>query len=96
LRRFLICKKQKTPAVRLRFSVLFDAWQLYAGLSCPSPCGQPPAVQIRSRLSIRIILILTPPGPPQAAFKIVPDDFVPLRRALTDKQQIKQKAQSFD
>ncbi|SQA98545.1 Uncharacterised protein [Cedecea neteri] len=49
LRRFKICKKQKTPAVRLRFSVLFDAWQLYAGLSCPSPCGQPPAVQKSSR-----------------------------------------------
>ncbi|WP_205414678.1 hypothetical protein, partial [Klebsiella aerogenes] len=37
-----------------------------------------------------------PPGRCCATFKSAPGGFVLLRRALTDKQQIKQKAQSFD
>ncbi|STM08366.1 putative acetyltransferase [Escherichia coli] len=37
-----------------------------------------------------------PPGRCFATFKSAPGGFVLLRRAFTDKQQIKQKAQSFD
>ncbi len=37
-----------------------------------------------------------PPGRCCATFKSAPGGFVLLRRALADKQQIKQKAQSFD
>ncbi|EDQ0627834.1 hypothetical protein CNQ08_001985 [Salmonella enterica] len=37
-----------------------------------------------------------PPGRCCATFKSAPGGFVLLRRALTDRQQIKQKARSFD
>ncbi|MBZ7744679.1 hypothetical protein HMPREF3142_07735 [Klebsiella sp. HMSC16C06] len=37
-----------------------------------------------------------PPGRCCATFKSAPGGFVLLRRALTDRQQTKQKAQSFD
>ncbi|MBW2912139.1 hypothetical protein MLX38_022285, partial [Escherichia coli] len=37
-----------------------------------------------------------PPGRCFATFKSAPGGFVLLRRAFTDKQQIKRKAQSFD
>ncbi|WP_219377268.1 hypothetical protein, partial [Citrobacter sp. Colony322] len=37
-----------------------------------------------------------PPGRCCATFKSAPGGFVLGRRALTDRQQIKQKAQSFD
>jgi len=57
----------------MRFSALFDACQLYAGISARHPPG--------STIVLR---------------KSVPDGFVLFRRAPTDKQQIRQKAQSFD
>ncbi|MGU3523906.1 hypothetical protein ACLBW2_12480 [Enterobacteriaceae bacterium C23F] len=70
---FLGKENKKTPCFRMRFSCLFDAWQLYAGL----PARRPPGITV-------------------VLCKSVPDGFVLLRRVLTDKQQIKQKAQSFD
>ncbi|EDY9082605.1 hypothetical protein GO406_004228 [Salmonella enterica subsp. enterica serovar Newport] len=42
------------------------------------------------------VLARHPTGRCCATFKSAPGGFVLLRRLLTDKQQIKQKAQSFD
>ena len=70
---FLPIYRRKKTNLPTGLFALFDAWQLNAGLSCPSPFGQHSVL-----------------------CKFVPDEFVLLRRAFTDKQQIKQKAQSFD